>query len=489
MTVRPLALLLSLCLALPPTWAQTLPDLGDVSSATLSDQQERTIGNRIMRDVRIDKDFIDDPLVYDYINNLGQKLLAGADGPRRDIDFFVVQDDTINAFAMPGGHIGVHSTLFLLTQNESELAAVISHEIAHVLQKHQARVMAGAGRSAWTSLAALAVALLASRGSSSQSGQVTEAAIATAGALQIQNQIEYTREYEREADRVGLQLLERAGFDTRGMASFFERMLRANRLNEYKGAPSYLRTHPLTTERIADIQDRLEKLPARMVPDSFEYRMARAKIRAMGASPGEAVKFFRTELEDKTILRPREDVFGLAYSLRRANELDAAWSTLEPLRKGPNDNPAFELLAGQIKADMRRPDEALAIYRNAMRAYPYDRALAYAYNDQLLQMGHAREAVASLDERIRNTPDDARLYELQARAYEATGRRISQHRAQAEAYYRRGNLAAAVDQLEIAVRQVRGSDFYELSIAESRLRDLKLQLENERAAEKALKIS
>ena len=473
-----------------PCGAQTLPDLGDASSATLSEQQERTIGNRIMREVRVDKDYIDDPEIHDYINSLGQRLLAAADPPRREIDFFVVRDETINAFALVGGHIGVHSGLVLLTQSESELAGVIAHEIGHVLQKHQARALAGQARSSWTSLAALALALIASRSGGSNSGQMTEAAVATAGALQIQTAIDYTREHEREADRVGLTLLQRAGFDTRAMAVFFERMLRANRLNEFKGAPAYLRTHPLTTERIADIQDRIDHTAfSAMVVDSSEYRLARARIRAMSDTPAEAVKFFRAELADKTIVRPRDEVYGLALALRRTRQFDEAWATIEPLRKGTNPHPAFEVLAGQIAADMRREDDALAIYRAALRAHPNYRSLVYAYNELLQQTGRNRESLADLEERLRGGVDDAKLYELQARAMEASGRRIGQHRAQAEAYFRRGNLAAAVDQLEIAVKQVRGSDFYELSIAESRLRDLRSQLENERAAEKALKIS
>ena len=313
MNVRPLLITLSLCIAATPCGAQTLPDLGDISAATLSEQQEKTIGNRIMREVRIDKDYIEDPEIFDYINSLGQRLLATADTPHQDIDFFVVRDETINAFAMVGGHIGVHTGLILLTQTESELAGVVAHEIGHVLQKHQARFLAGQSKSSWTSLAALALALIASRSNSNQGAQVTEAAVATAGALQIQTAIDYTREHEREADRVGLTLLQRAGFDPRGMANFFDRMLKANRLNEFKGAPSYLRTHPLTTERIADMQDRVERLPTRMVPDSFEYRIARAKLRGMTGTAQEAVSYFRTQLAEKTVLRPREDVYGLAY--------------------------------------------------------------------------------------------------------------------------------------------------------------------------------
>lgn len=485
-----------------PAPAQTLPDLGDASSATLSDAQEKTIGNRIMREVRIDPSVIDDPEIADYISSVGARLVAVADPPHRDIDYFVVQDDTINAFALVGGHIGVHSALVMLTQSESELAGVMAHETAHILQRHQARMIHGASRAQWTSLAALALAILAARSGGAQMGQVTEAAVATAGAIQMQNQIDYTRDHEREADRVGLTLLERAGFDTRGMATFFERLLRSNRLNEFKGAPSYLRTHPLTTERIADIQGRVEGTPTKMVPDSFDYRVARSKVRAASGTATEAVTLFKTMLEDKGVLRPREDVYGLALAQRRTRDLDGAWKTLETLRNpggdgrdlpvfgmAPQPHPAFEVLAGQLMADRGRHEEAGAIYSKALRANPHYRALVYASLDELLQTGHAKEALADLEERLRTVQDDARLYELQARAFEAAGRPIAQHRAQGEAYFRKGNLAAAVDQLEIAVKQTRGSNFYEMSIAESRLRELRSLLENEKAAEKALKIT
>jgi predicted Zn-dependent protease len=236
------------------------------------------------------------------------------------------------------------------------------------------------------------------------------------------------------------------------------------------------------------MQDRVERLPSRMVPDSIEYRMARAKIRAMNGNAQEAVNYFRTQLADKTVVRPREDVYGLAFSQRRARDFDGAWKTLAPLRESGPSHPAFELLAAQIRADQGRTDEALAIYRAALRNNAQYRALAYGYLETLLQRGRAKEALLDLDERLRVVHDDARLYELQARAYESAGQRLPHHRAQAEAYYRKGNLAGAVDQLEIAIK-FRNAGFYELSSAEARLRELRVLLENERAAEKALKIS
>ncbi len=478
---------LALCVALLPAHAQVLPDLGDASDAVLSDKQEKTIGNRVMREVRIDPAFVDDPEISDYVKSLGNRLLGAADPPRRPIEFFVVQDDSINAFALIGGHIGIHTGLILLTRDEAELAGVMAHEIAHILQRHQSRLYQGQGKYQLASLAALALAIIASRGSSSQSSAVTEAAITGASAIMMQGQLDYTREHEREADRIGLTILERAGYDPRGMVSFFERMLRANRLNEFKGAPSYLRSHPLTVERIADMQGRVERMAPRLVPDSFEYRLARAKLRALSGSAPTQITYFRTQIAERTVVRPREEVFGLAIALKRAREFAEAEKELNTIRTGENAHPAFEWLAAQIQAEQGRRDAAVETYRAALKTYPGYRGLVYGLAELLVEAGRTQEALALLDEKVRDDPEDAKLYELQSRAYAAVGNRLGQHRAQAEAYFRRGNLAAAVDQLELATK-VRGSDYYEQSITEARLRELRSQLRLEREAEKALKL-
>jgi predicted Zn-dependent protease len=478
---------LALCAALLPSHAQGLPDLGDASDAVLSDKQEQTIGNRVMREVRIDPAFVDDPEISDYVKSLGNRLLGAADPPRRPIEFFVVQDDSINAFALIGGHIGMHTGLILLTRNEAELAGVMAHEISHILQRHQSRLYQGQGKYQLASLAALALAILASRGGGSQSSQVTEAAVMGASAIMMQGQLDYTREHEREADRIGLTILERSGYDPRGMVSFFERMLRANRLNEFKSAPSYLRTHPLTVERIADMQGRVERMSPRLVPDSFEYRLARAKLRAGSGAAAAQVTYFRTQLEDRTVVRPREDVYGLAIALKRLREFAEAEKELATIRSGESAHPAFEWLAAQLQAEQGRRDAALETYRAAIKAYPDHRGLAYGLAQLLIESGRHAEALALLDERVRAMPEDAKLYELQSRAHAALGNRLAQHRTLAEAYYRRGNLAAAVDQLQLATK-VPGSDYYELSMAEARLRELRAQLRIEREAEKALKL-
>ena len=323
-----------------------------------------------MREVRIDPAFVDDPVISDYVTTLGNRLLAAADPPRRPIEFFVVQDETINAFALIGGHIGLHTGLIVLTHNESELAGVVGHEIAHILQRHQSRLYQSQGKYQLASLAALALAILASRSSSSSSGQVTEAAMVGASAIMIQGQLDYTREHEREADRVGVTILDRAGYDPRGMVTFFERMQRANRLNEFKGAPSYLRTHPLTIERIADMQDRVESHAA--APGPGQLRVPpRAREDPRGHRlGGRGHHLLPHQLEDRTVLRPREEVYGLALALRRARDFAGAEKELATIRTGDGNHPAFEWLGAELQADQGRRDAAIETYRAALKTWP-----------------------------------------------------------------------------------------------------------------------
>ncbi len=178
-----------LCLSLAAS-AQGLPDLGDASVNALSESQERTIGNRIMREVRVDPMYLDDAEVSAYVRSLGERLLATTDAPRRELEFFVINEEQVNAFALVGGHIGINAGLILLTQNESELAGVMAHEISHITQRHQARAMHGQRGAQVASLAAHALAIIASRGNSAQSRQVTEAAVMSASALAIQSQLD-----------------------------------------------------------------------------------------------------------------------------------------------------------------------------------------------------------------------------------------------------------------------------------------------------------
>jgi len=225
--------LLALILAIQPVLAADLPDLGEVSRQYFSDQEEQALGRTIMRDVYADPRYLDDPEIENYLNQLGYKLVSASARNQRTFNFFVVDDPTINAFAMPGGNIGVHTGLLLAAQSESELASVIAHEIAHVTQNHLARMVAAQSQSYWPTMAALALALLASR----SNPNVASAAIASTQAYSIQNQLNYSRDYEREADRLGYDTLTRAGFDPHAMSEFFERLQRANRFYDTSARP------------------------------------------------------------------------------------------------------------------------------------------------------------------------------------------------------------------------------------------------------------
>jgi len=253
-------------LVLPATSgpSQTLPDLGDASQAVISPAQERKLGEAVMRQVHSSGGYLDDPEVEAYLNTLGQRLVLSIIGPHPDFEFFAVNDPGINAFALPGGHIGVHTGLILLTQTESELASVLAHEISHVTQHHIARSIASQQKNDLVTMGAILLGVLAAR----KSPDVAGAVMTGAQAANLQSAINYTREHEIEADRIGFQLLDRSGFDTRAMPAMFERLQRATRIYDSASTPSYLRTHPVTYERIADAVTRAEGRPYRQVPDS-----------------------------------------------------------------------------------------------------------------------------------------------------------------------------------------------------------------------------
>ena len=461
--------LILLLFAVPRAPAEGLPDLGDVAQSDFSPLQERRLGEQIMREIRRDRTFYDDAEASDYINTLGERLVARSPDSRQNFDFFVLQDSQINAFALPGGFIGVNSGLLLNAQNESEVASVLAHEIAHVTQRHIARMIAGQKQSQLTTLAALAVAILASRASS----QAAEAAAAFGTASAIQTQLNFTREHEREADRVGVQILQDAGFDPRAMVTFFERLQRATRVYEVAGAPSYLRTHPLTFERIADVQNRVDQLPYKQVPDSLEFQLIRAKMRAETEAPREAVNWFEQSLAERKFLSEAASRYGLAVALLRSGEHARAKKELAAAQKlAPQSSPVLETLDCRIRLATGETESAFGCYREALKTYPNWRALAYDYASALLENGRAEAALKLVEGRLQVYSEDYKLYLLQARSYAMLNNRLAQHRAQGEAYARIGNIGAAVEQLQIALKSGQG-DFYQLSATEARLRELR----------------
>jgi predicted Zn-dependent protease len=300
---------------------------------------------------------------------------------------------------------------------------------------------------------------------------VSEAAIAAGTAAGVQSQLNYSRDFEREADRIGIQILERADFDVRGMASFFERLQKVGRLYE-NNAPGYLRTHPLTTERISDMENRVQQAHYRQVPDSLDFQLVRAKLKAAQGSPREALAEFEAQLKDRKYLSEPAARYGLAVAHLRARNFPGAETEIAALRHLKAASPMVETLAAETKLGKGDGVAALRIYEEARRRYPDHRAIAYGEVEALLDAGRASEALKRASEALQLAPSDPRLHVLQAKSYAALGKRLQQHRAQAEVYALQGQLTAAIEQLQLA-QKARDGDFYELSQVDARLRELR----------------
>ena len=471
---RALLLGFGVVLAPPVSVAEGLPDLGESAQTEFSPATERRIGESVMQEIRRDPAWLDDPEVTSYLNRLGSRLSSQSDGKHQEFEFFALRDSTLNAFAMPGGYIGVHSGLILAAASESELASVLAHEISHITQHHLARLMNKSGQGQITSLLALAVAILAAR---SSPDLAVGAAMAGQGAA-IQNQLNYSRDFEREADRIGLGLMERSGFDIRGMSSFFDRLQKFGRLYE-NNAPGYLRTHPLTTERVADIDNRIQGRPYKQVPDSLEFQLVRAKLRAEIGTSQDAVTEFESRLKDRSFAGSEAAMrYGLAQARLRDGHPAEAEKELGELRRLKAVSPMIETLAAQLRLKQKDAAGAVKILRAAHVRYPQERAIVYALVESLLENGSAPDALKVTEDELLSYPSDARMHALQARTYSQLGKRLQQHRAQAEAYALTGQLAAAVVQLETAQKAGDGN-FYEQSQVDSRLREMKKRMADE----------
>ncbi len=460
--------LLFLAVLAPAALAEGLPDLGESSRTDLSPQMERRIGESIMRDIRLrEPSYIDDVEVTAYLNSLAARLSAAAPEAGQSFELFALRDATLNAFALPGGYIGVHSGLILAAQSESELAGVLSHEMAHVTQKHLARLMGKQNQAQVAQWLAMAVAILAARSNS----DVSQAAIVAGTAAGVQTMLNYSRDFEQEADRIGIQTLDRAGFDVRGMASFFERLQKFGRLYE-NNAPGYLRTHPLTTERIADMENRILRAQYRQVADSIDFQLVRAKLRATQGDLRDTLAEFESQLRERKYLSEAAARYGLAVTQMRARNYPAVEREVAELRRLKVASPMLDALATDVKKAQGDLAGALRLYREARARHPRNKALLYGQVDALLAAGQPQEALKTATDELQLTPSDAPLHGLQAKSYAALGKRLQQHRAQAELYVLQGQLMPAIQQLELAQKAGDG-DFFEHSQVDARLRELR----------------
>ena len=318
-------------------------------------------------------------------------------------------------------------------------------------------------------MVAMALALLAAR----SNGQVAGAAIATTQAGAISSQLAFSRDFEREADRQGFDTLRKAGFDVRGMAAFFARLQQAVRLYE-NNATAYLRTHPLTGERLTDMQNREQAVPYRQVADSPDFQLVRAKVRAMQGTPREAVKDLENLLQEKKFASEGAIRFGLAFAHYRARDWAGAERELETVRHLKVLAAMFEHLRADARLAQGDTAAGLAIYRDAMVRYPLNQALIYGYGAALITARRYDDALRFAESQLRNYPEDVRLHKMRAESYAGLGQRAMQHRALAEVFILQGQTAGAIEQLQLAQR-AGDANFYEMSSIDARLREMRLR--------------
>jgi len=481
-----------------------LPDLGDPSTASLSPDMEKRLGDRIMRDIRRDPDYVSDPLLNDYLNSLGYRLvqaarrqnISGSNGAgtfATGFELFGVRDRSINAFAMPGGYIGVHTGLLVQSDTESELASVLGHEIGHVMQRHIARGITNQNQSMWIALASMVLAGLAA----TKSGDAAAALAMGGQGAAVANQLSFSRGAEREADRVGFQIMTAAGFDPQGMPDFFQRLQRVTGISDNNSIPSYVRTHPLTSERIADMQDRVRHVPAHKVQNTPEYEFARVRARVIQEpTPNDlrnVLTVFQAQLNSNaSAVRLPAVYYGIAFTNQRLGRYADAEKALAEARRlygnipgATSGSPMLDVMAVELaRAEGRMPD-ALTQATATLRAFPLSHAAALAYADTLVAANKLDDAVTFLRARTREETGRSEWWELLARAYAAQGKRVQQHQAMAEKYAMDGSYQAAIEQLQIA-RKAGDGDFYTLSEVDARLHQLQLQYKEEKQDNKGM---
>mgnify|MGYP001170723003 CR=1 FL=1 len=445
--------------------ADDLPTLGDTNDSIISKIERKHLGRSIVYGLKKTDKYLKDLVVEDYIKQIGYLLVSNSPVAGQAVEFFMVNDNSLNAFALPGGFIGVHTGLINKVRSESELASVLAHEIAHVSQKHIARMIAGQKRAGMASMAAVAIAILASRSGG-------DASMATLGAAQagvIQSQLDYSREYEREADRVGLKILAKSSFDQHAVESFLKFMQKTTESSS-SVVPSYMRTHPFFYERLSDIQNRLQNRPYQQVPDSIEFLLIQARLKSMSMLPEESVKRFKLDLSEKNYTNELATLYGLTFSLMRARDYDGAHKLVNSLFNLSKGHPIVTELVGLVAIKRGFIEEGLGHFQKALTDFPNKLSLIDAYAKSLIECGKAKMAVEFLDSVSFKFRTESRIFELQSKGNSMLGNKLLQHRAQAEAYFHRGELALAIQQLELA-RSTGGGNYFEKSSIDARMKE------------------
>jgi beta-barrel assembly-enhancing protease len=457
--------------------AQTpkLPDMGGTSTRVLSPEDERTFPKDFERYLRASRLLIEDPMIRSYFEDMGYRLVSHSSRPSSGFHFFVINEPSINAFAAPAGVIGLHSGLLLAAHDESEVAGVVAHEIAHVTQDHLARGLEQAQQvSLPTLLATIGLALAA--GAAGAGPDASQAILMGGLGLAQQFQITHTRQSEAEADRIGIGLLAAAGYDPHGMTRFFER-LNMHMRSMGQGPPEYLRTHPLTVNRIAEARDRAEMLATRNVREGHEFHYVQSRLRALVAQrPEQAEQFFRARINDGT--RPEAAMrYGLALTLIRDRRLDEAGEQVEWLLDNDPGRQIYQLLEADWLLATGDLEQSLDRLEALYDRYSGSRLVTVQYAEALMHERNTDKAARAADilrQHLRRHPGDLPMTELYARAADRAGEPVRATEALAESYYMRGGIYEAIEQLERITRRD-DLDYYQRARVNARIDELRAE--------------
>ncbi len=461
-----------------------LPDIGSPADAVLSKQQEMQIGRSIYKSLRDAGTIVTDPEIQEYIQDVGQKLAAQARNGGFQFRFFVVEDPAINAFALPGGYIGVHSGLIMATKNESELAGVIAHEISHVTQRHISRAIYANQRMSILTMATMLGAILV--GATTGNADVIQGGVLGAQSLAAQQQINFTRENEYEADRVGVGVLAAAGFDPYGMPSFFETLARQTGSLAAQ-APEFLRTHPVTVNRIAETRERAAEYPPADVQQSTGYFITRARLELLTSqTPEKALEYFLGQRDNPERVSDPGTEYGIALARLELGQHQQALQMFKAMvAANPEVIPYHTgLAAAQLAAGDWRAAEKT--YQNAMRLFPRNRPLTIRYAEALMQNDQPEEAHRILLDLYNQVPPTAEQVRQLALAASAAGDTADAHFYMAESHLLNGELVLASDQLRLAL-SIPGLDAVQRARFRSRLNQVQAVLassQNDRSREK-----
>jgi len=445
-----------------------LPDLGTAAVNTFSLEKEREYGDAYMRIIRSSAPMLNDPVLNQYLTELGNKLVAHATGVKTPFYFFLLRNDEINAFAFFGGHVGVHSGLFLNADTESELASVLGHEITHVTQRHLARSIEAQQKSSTATIAGMLGAILLAI-AAPQAGM---AALATTQALSTQSRINYTRLHEKEADRIGMQIMVDAGFDPNGSADFFSKL--AARYRFTTKYPQMLLTHPLPESRISEARISAKQYPSRRVADNLDFQLAKARIqvRFSNYSDSAALSIFEQQLKYHRNTFNTAALYGKALALFRLEQFDAAEKIIDALLQDAPNNLFFLDTKTDLFVQKGHYSAAIDMLLKAQQLKPTSHVININLANVYIEDNQIDKAIPLLEDLIFFDKQDQLAYQLLTDAYRKKGNKGMEHFVKAEYLALAADYKGAIDQLNFAYKEAENNPL-QLARIEARIRQFR----------------